>query len=82
MSSPVVAPDSASFDLDAYRAERCREVTGESDFQRAVTEAFLRVMRAKRPDLLWSAKPGEIGEVVTDPDDGHAVTDRPTRATA
>lgn len=54
-----------------------------SQFQYAVTEAFLRVMRAKRPDVLWSAvEPDEIRESIPDPDNSDTFPDRPTRAAA
>ena len=57
-------------------------MSDHTDFQRAVTDAFLRVMKEKRPELLWSAKPGEVGKVIPDPDDGDTLTDRSTRTAA
>ena len=54
-----------------------------SDFQRAVTDAFIRVMRARRPDAVWSAsEPGKVREVVAEPDDRDTIPDRQPRAAA
>jgi hypothetical protein len=53
-----------------------------TDFQRAVSDAFLRVMRAKRPDVLWSAQTGQVGGVVTDPEDLDPIADGQPRAAA
>ena len=52
-------------------------------FQQALSEAFLGVMRARRPDCVWSAaEPRKGGQCLTDPNDASALTDRPTRAAA
>lgn len=57
--------------------------TRPSDFQHAVTEALLRVMQAKRPDVLWSAvQPDEIRESVADPDNFDTFPDGATRTAA
>ncbi len=54
-----------------------------SDFQRAVADAFIRVMRARRPDAVWSAsEPREIRELVSDPDHRDTIPDRQPRAAA
>jgi hypothetical protein len=47
--------------------------TERSAFQQGASQAFIRVMRARRPDLLWSvAKPREVGKLVTLPHNLHA----------
>lgn len=55
----------------------------QSAFQRAVTEAFVRLMRARRPELVWSAREaGKVGEVVPEPDDSDTLPDGTPRAAA
>jgi hypothetical protein len=59
-----------------------------SEFQLAVAGAFLRIMRARRPDVVWSVdengysarEPGEVREGIAHPDDPDALSDGPTRA--
>ena len=54
-----------------------------SDFQRAVTEAFVRIMRARRPDLVWSARETrKVGKVVSEPDDPNTLSNGTPRAAA
>ena len=54
-----------------------------SDFQRAVTDAFVRIMRTRRPEVVWSAsEAGKVGEIVPEPDDPNALPDGTTRAAA
>jgi hypothetical protein len=62
-------------------SDRRPDIHEYTGFQRAVTDAFLRVMRARRPDVVWSAREaGEIGEDIPGPDDLNTLPDRPTRA--
>ena len=50
-------------------------------FQAAVAAAFLRVMRARKPELLWAIREtGKAGERLTEPHEGDALVDRPTGA--
>jgi hypothetical protein len=71
-------PDVARSNCRCWRrdsAQPCRR--DGSDFQRAVSDAFIRVMRARRPDVLWSAhEAGEAREVVSEPNDASTLPDR------
>ena len=58
-----------------------RLVPDPTPFQAAVAAAFLRVMRARKPELLWAIREaGEPGESLTDPDERDALGDRPSGA--
>jgi hypothetical protein len=51
----------------------------QTPFQAAVAAAFLRVMRAREPELLWAIREaGKAGEGLADPDERDALIDRPT----
>lgn len=52
-------------------------------FQRTVGAAFLAIMRARRPDLVWTLRePGKIREDVPGPGDRDALSDRHGARTA
>ena len=60
---------------------RGTRAAGSTAFQAAVAAAFLRVMRARRPDLLWAIREtGKAGERLAEPDERDALADRPTGA--
>jgi hypothetical protein len=69
---------------DAARMDGDGVTTHEpSDFQLAATGAFLRIMRVRRPDVVWSARePDEVRDVVSEPDDPNTLPDGTTRAAA
>ena len=50
-------------------------------FREAVLAAFLRVMRARRPELLWSAREAvEVGEGLAEPEEPGALANGEPRA--
>jgi hypothetical protein len=54
---------------------------GLTPFQAAVAAAFLRVMRARKPELLWAIREaGKSGERLADPHERDALVDGPTGA--
>jgi hypothetical protein len=71
-----------AFVVQAQRhpARACQGVI-VTPFQGSVSEAFLAVMRARRPELLWSIREaGKGGEEVASPDEVDTISDRPPRA--